>query len=70
VTSTTKQPPAQYVAAKIVSEEMTTDVDMFKTLKIKTPSLEEGYSMESHNAKEEELSELPSATSSQEPSKS
>jgi hypothetical protein len=49
---------------------MTTDVDMYKTQKIKTPILEEGYSMESHNAKEEELSELTSAASNQETSKS
>jgi hypothetical protein len=69
VISSSKQPQAQYVAAKNVSHEMTTDIDMYKTQKIKTPILEEGYSMDSHNAKDEELSELPSAVSTQEHSK-
>jgi hypothetical protein len=53
-----------------VSEEKTTDLDfMYKTQKIKTPILEEGYSIDSHNAKSVELSELPSATSTEEQSK-
>ena len=42
---------------------------MFRTQKIKTPILEEGYSIESHNAQSEDLSEMPSSTSTHDQSK-
>jgi len=50
-----------------VSEEKTTDLDyMYKTQKIRTPILEEGYSVDSHNAKSVDLSEKPTANESEE----
>ncbi len=62
-------PAAQYVEAKIVCEEETTDLEtlnsaMFKTQKIKTPLLDEGASLDSHNADSAELSEVPAGEGS------